>query len=96
MLDTLTIDQFKPHLGQIFHFIVDGERLPVKLTDAFPWGPSDIRPRQPFSLIFHTIPQAVVPQAVYRVESEVMEPLEIFLTPLEPDERGMRYEAVFT
>jgi hypothetical protein len=99
MLDALTIDTFKPHLGEIFRVTVDEERqMLVKLTEVSAWGPgaSKGRPRVPFSLVFHTVPEAVVPQAIYRVESDTMEPMELFLVPLGPDERGMRYEAVFT
>lgn len=98
MLDTVTIDTFKPHLGEIFRVIVGDEQMRVKLTEVSPWGPlaSKGRPRVPFSLLFHTVPEAVVPQAIYRVESDTMEPMELFLVPLGPDERGMRYEAVFT
>jgi hypothetical protein len=98
MLDTVTIDTFRPHLGEIFRVIVGDEQMRVKLTEVSPWGPeaSKGRPRVPFSLVFHTVPEAVVPQAIYRVESDAMEPMELFLVPLGPDERGMRYEAVFT
>jgi hypothetical protein len=99
MLDALTIDTFQPHLGEIFTLVVDEDtRIPLKLTDVSPWGPgaSKDRPRVPFSLVFHTVPEAVVPQAIYRLESDTMEPMELFLVPLGPDERGMRYEAVFT
>lgn len=97
MLDTYTIETFQPHLGQVFHMQVGDQRLPVKLTDVHPWGPeaSRGRARVPFSLVFHTVPQAVVPQQIYRLESESMEPMELFLVPLGPDENGMRYEAVF-
>jgi hypothetical protein len=98
MLDTFTIETFQPHVGQIFTFIVDGQPMPTKLTEIHRWGEGAAagRTRHPFSLIFHTVPQAVVPQAMYRVESDVLEPMELFLAPIGPDERGMRYEAVFT
>jgi hypothetical protein len=99
MLETLTIETFQPRIGELFYIVVDEEtRLPTKLTEVHPWGEGAAagRDRVPFSLVFHTVPQAVVPQAIYRVESESMEPMEIFLAPLGPDERGMRYEAVFT
>lgn len=98
MLETFTIETFQPRIGEIFHMIVDGERLPVKLTEVHPWGPGAAagRDRKPFSLLFHTVPRAVLPQQIYRMEHDAMEPFELFLTPLSPDERGMRYEAVFT
>jgi hypothetical protein len=99
MLETLTIDTFQPRLGAIFTLVVDEDtRIPLKLTEVSPWGPgaSKGRPRVPFSLVFHTVLEAVVPQAMYRLESDAMEDMELFLVPLGPDERGMRYEAVFT
>lgn len=99
MLETFTMETFQPRLGELFTIVVDEEtRLPVKLTDVLPWGDESAqgRPRAPFSLIFHTVPQAVLPQRIYRVENDNMEPFELFLVAIEPDERGMRYEAVFT
>lgn len=99
MLDTFTMETFQPRLGEIFHIVVDeNTRLPTKLTEVFSWGGGAAagRDRHPFSLIFHTVPEAVYEQKMYRVENENMEPFEIFLAPIGPDERGMRYEAVFT
>lgn len=100
MLETFTLETFQPHLGELFHIVVDQEaRLPTKLTEVFPWGPGAAagRDRTPFSLVFHTAPQApVLPQGIYRVENDRLEPFEIFVGPIGPDERGMRYEAVFT
>lgn len=100
MLETFTMETFQPRLGELFTFVVDGDqRLPTKLTEVSPWGPeaSRGRPRVPFSLVFHTVPQApVLPQMMYRVENDNMEPFEIFVAPIGPDEHGMRYEAVFT
>lgn len=99
MLETFTMETFQARLGELFHIVLDDEtRLPTKLTEVFPWGPGAAagRDRHPFSLIFHTVPQAVLPQQIYRVENENMEPFELFLVPIEPDARGMRYEAVFT
>ena len=100
MLETFTLETFQPRLGELFHIVIDDEnRLPTKLTEVFPWGPGAAagRDRVPFSLVFHTVPQSpVLPQQIYRVEGESMEPMELFLAPIGPDERGMRYEAVFT
>jgi hypothetical protein len=100
MLETFTLETFQPHLGELFHIVVDEEnRVPTTHTAVSRGGPGGAagRDRIPFSLVFHTVPQApVLPQQIYRVESETMEPMELFLAPIGPDERGMRYEAVFT
>lgn len=98
MLETFSIDTFQPRVGEIFHFVAGDVRLPTKLTEVHRWSDASAngRPRQPFSLIFHTVPDAIVPQGTYVVEHEEMGRFELFLGPIGPDERGMRYEAVFT
>lgn len=99
MLETATMETFLPHIGQTFRFVVDeNSELTTKLTEVTPWGPgaSANRPRAPFSLVFHSLPNTFLPQSIYRVESNVVEPLELFIVCLGPDELGMRYEAVIT
>jgi hypothetical protein len=100
MLETYTMETFQPRLGEVFYIVDEADnRLPTRLTEVSPWGPGAAagRDRIPFSLIFHTVPQnPVFPQMIYRVENENMEPMELFLAPIGPDERGMRYEALFT
>jgi hypothetical protein len=51
--------------------------------------------REPFSLLFHGPKSFYVPQKIYPLEHEAIGTLEIFLVPVGPDERGMRYEAIF-
>ncbi len=99
MLETFTVDTFKPHVGKTFRVIVDDRHeMITQLTEVAPWGHEEAasRPRIPFSLTFHAGPNAVIPQQTYRVESEALEPFELFLVPIGPDAGGMRYEAVFT
>lgn len=52
--------------------------------------------RAPFSLTFHGPAQPWAPQGTYRVEHDQLETLDLFLVPLGPDDRGMRYQAIFT
>ena len=100
MLETFTLETFPPRLGEVFYLVDEaGNRLPTRLTEVWPWGPGAAagRDRVPFSLVFHTVPQnPVFPQMIYRVENESMASMELFVAPIGPDERGMRYEAVFT
>jgi hypothetical protein len=99
MLETFTVETFQPHVGQPFRVIVDESRQMVTLlSEVSPWGHAEAasRPRIPFSLTFHAKPDAQIPQDIYRIESEVMEPFDCFLVPIGPDAGGMRYEAVFT
>jgi hypothetical protein len=99
VLETYTMDTFKPRVGEIFRIIVDDKwQLHVGLTSVDPWGPEagKGRDRAPFSLIFHGAKDSFLPQNTYRLENDNMPPMELFLVPLGPDQYGMRYEAVFT
>ena len=99
MLETFTIDTFKPHIGEIFRVIVDDKyEMITRLGEVTPWGHEEAakRPRIPFSLTFHARQDAVVQQQIYRIESTVLEPFDCFLVPLGPEGGVMRYEAVFT
>ena len=98
MLDTLTIDTFQARLGERFDVIVDERQMMVtRLTRIFSWG-EDVaeRPRQPFSIVLHALPEAIIPQRIYEVQNAALGSFEIFLTPIGPDQYGMQYEAVFT
>jgi hypothetical protein len=99
MLETFTIETFQARLGELFNVVIHEKlQMQAKLTSVYPWGDEDAknRPRQPFSILLHAAPEAVFPQRIYRLENENMEPFEAFLSPIGPDEYGMRYEAVFT
>lgn len=99
MLETASMETFIPHIGQNFRIVVDeGSELITTLTEVTPWGPgaSANRPRTPFSLVFHSLSNTALPQRIYRVDSDVLESLELFLVCIGPDARGMRYEAVIT
>ena len=97
MLETFTIETFQPRLGELFYVLVGDQRLPMKLTEVRPWGggATEERAREPFTLTFHTVPQGLIAQGTYPVANDNLEPFEVFLVPLDPDGRGMRYEAVF-
>lgn len=100
MLDTFTIETFRPLLGEQFDLSAEGGTiLLARLTEVHGWGPGAAanRDRVPFSLIFHTESGVPLPQGIYRIAAAgSLQPFELFLVPLGPDEAGMRYEAVFT
>ena len=99
MLQDFTIELFQPRVGEPFRVIVDEQwELLTRLSEVSVWGHEEAKTRQrhPFSLIFHARPDAVIPQAIYRIENANLEPFEAFLVPIGPDAGGMRYEAVFT
>jgi hypothetical protein len=100
MLDTVTVDTFAPHVGQIFYLqISDTERMAVTLLAAEALGEKRVvagSKRAPFSLLFRVPPGRVPGQRVYRMENEKLGALEIFLVPITPDAEGPRLEAIFS
>jgi hypothetical protein len=99
MLETFTRETFQPHVGQRFRVIVDEQReMRTELTEVNALGDAAVggSSRTPFSLLFTAPPRVVIPQATYRIESDVLDPFELFLVPVSSDDAGTQYEAVFT
>ncbi|HEU0014062.1 MAG TPA: hypothetical protein VFQ45_10285 [Longimicrobium sp.] len=99
MLDTLTLDTFRPFVGKPFAVLVGEERfMPAYLVAAEPLAMDGDprRRREPFSLVFRGPEGGHLPQDLYTLRAEGLEDLELFLVPIGPDEHGMLYEAVFT
>ncbi|HRC84218.1 MAG TPA: hypothetical protein PK413_01260 [Thermoanaerobaculia bacterium] len=98
MLETLTREQFAPHLAQTFRLELQGHTLELQLAEvnALADHSGGRASRQPFSLVFVGSRNQVLPQRIYPLDHPDLGRLEIFLVPIGPDARGMRYEAVFT
>lgn len=101
MLDRLSADDFTEHLNSIFHLSSDsGEQVEAELVEVTELGTSDApvdgnKRRRPFSVVFSGPPQPVLPQGIHTLQHAEMEPLSLFVVPIGPDKKGMRYEAVF-
>jgi hypothetical protein len=100
MSDPFTLERFLPHVGEVFRVVTEeGQETQMLLTEVarLPTDGSPRRTREPFSLVFHAAPGgAWLDQQIYRLEKPGMEPFECFLVPIEPDQNGMRFEAIFT
>jgi hypothetical protein len=99
MLDTLTLETFKPLVGRPFAVVVDEDRfMPAHLVAVQPLATdSDSRRRRdPFTLVFRGPAGGHLPQDSYDLKSQDLELPGVFLVPIGPDEHGMLYEAVFT
>lgn len=98
MLERLTSETFAPHVGERFELAPpDGGPVDLVLTscDADPsW--TDETTRAPFSLIFHAADDRYVPQQICTIRHSEIGELELFVVPIEPDERGFRYQVVFS
>lgn len=102
MLDKLTVDDFRPAIGQAFTIDAgDGRRIDLTLTEARTIDPGaaptdDAGHRAPFALDFRGPAEPTLPQAIYRLENDALGALELFIVPVARSEAGTDYEAIFT
>jgi len=86
---------FLPYLNQTFVIQITPEQShPVELISVTRVGRDNTTGR-PFSLIFRGAPGVYLPQQIYPISHEQTGTLEIFIVPVQPDQTGMRFEAVF-
>jgi hypothetical protein len=98
MLDLATIrcSDFAACLNQDFEIVFVDGTLPVKLSEAKPWGqeqPSHVR--QPFSLTFRLERHLRLPQGTYKMRHATLGEMEIFLVQVAADATSSTIEAVF-
>ena len=62
----------------------------VRLNNAHAAG------REPFSIVFQSANQEPIEQKTYRLTNEQLGDLDVFIVPIEQNESGVRYEAVFS
>ena len=98
MLDLATArcEDFAACLNQDFEVVFSDGTLPLKLSEARPWGPAQpSNIRQPFSLTFVGRTGLRLPQQIYRLRHATLGEMEIFLVPVGADQAGSTFEAVF-
>lgn len=96
MLQDLSHSSFEEQLNTPFRIHFGGETpLEVVLYEVRLHEPHGGPRTQPYSVYFRGPRQPVLPQAIYRMEHDRVEAMDLFLVPIGPDEKGMRYEAVF-
>jgi hypothetical protein len=98
MLESFTCATFSPLVGDVFR--VDAGPLgsvDLELQEAEEYA-ARARPgrRAPFSVFFLGPPEPLLPQRIYGLDHPGLGSFELFLVPLGPEGRGMRYQAVFT
>ena len=99
MLESFTLETFSERLCETFRIYPDASNpLEVELISATALGerPEEGRHRQPFSIVFRGPGDILLPQHIYRMEHPEIGDFELFLVPIGPDEKGLRYEAIFT
>jgi hypothetical protein len=102
VLDKLTVDDFRPAVGQPFAIDAgDGGTVELTLTEARTIEPGtaptdDAGHRAPFALDFQGPADPVLPQAIYRIVNDAVGTLEIFVVPVGRTNSATNYEAIFT
>jgi hypothetical protein len=96
MAELLTLDRFRPAVGEPFVVCddrVDG--LALVLAEARSLGPG-YADREAFALLFHGPREPLLPQATYRLANERVGEHDIFIVPVGRTADGLEYEAIFT
>jgi hypothetical protein len=94
--EILTIEQFDDKIGQAFALDEAGApAIPLTLTEAKALRNYTNAKRTPFSLMFTTTGDFILPQRMYALRHEVLGPLSIFLVPLSHEGGTTTYQAVF-
>lgn len=96
-LENLTFDSFQPYTGQKFSVenLPDSTGLQLLSANARKTNLTGDETRVPFSLMFKSDQQHVLPQGSYYLTNEKFGQVEIFLVPVERDTEGVMYQAVF-
>jgi hypothetical protein len=98
MLETFTLATFEPHLGSVFRLALEnGGSLELELAEARSLGIDGWSgDREPFSLLFLSPREPLLPQRIYTLEHPQVGTFAIFLVPIQPLPDRQRYQAVFT
>jgi hypothetical protein len=102
MPERLSEDDFRKHLGTKFRVRLDEiEGAPgvwLELDELVPYPPLSHERGDAvrFSAYFYGPGDFFLPQRIYKLEHEQMGEVELFLVPVGQDQRGFRYEAVFS
>ena len=100
-LENFTAGTFSGHVGSVFRIypgpgdLLEFELISVTGLGGSPEGESSGH-RQPFSIVFRGPRDVLLPQRIYRMEHDRIGSFDLFIVPIGPDEKGLRYEAIFT
>jgi hypothetical protein len=94
--ELLTIGQFDDKVGQTFALDeADAPAIPLTLIEAKTLRNYANAKREPFSLLFTSQGDFVLPQRIYALRHEVLGPVSIFLVPLNHKDSLTTYQAIF-
>lgn len=94
----LVYEDFADKVGQVFAITSDdAPAIALTLAEAelLHAGQGLRGGRPPYSLMFLSEDERVLPQRLYRLEQEALGEIALFLVPVGKDARGVHYQAVF-
>ncbi|MFO1351228.1 MAG: hypothetical protein U1F68_11370 [Gammaproteobacteria bacterium] len=95
MLQYISSDQFRAIQDKPVPLEASGHSYTVQVTQVRAFTPHSERPETPFALILHAAHDVMLPQGIYRFHHPSLGVLDLFMVPIGPDARGMRYEVIF-
>jgi hypothetical protein len=94
MIDHLNSKSFSDQLHTTFQVHVpEIGKLPLELIEVMEY--TDQPKVEQFCLIFRGPRDPWFPQKIYTLEHEALGKMDLFIAPLGPDEKGMRYQVIF-
>lgn len=96
-MNLLSMQSFTGVAGETFDLVVGASALPLTLVQVSPLAtrPAAGQLRQPFSLLFQSMSQVVLPQKIYALRNVSLGSIGIFLVPIARAPQGITYQAVF-
>ena len=97
-LDKAKPADFSPHLKSRFRVAAGKKSHELELLEAKDSGikvAKSAKRRSPFSLLFKGAAGKPLPQQMYRIEHAKLGAMDLFIVPVQADESGCYYEAIF-
>ncbi|MGR9087924.1 MAG: DUF6916 family protein [Gammaproteobacteria bacterium] len=96
MLESLTKEHWPIYLGDRFRVdIAESGEMELQLYEVSGFSRQKETGREAYSLLFSGPMNPVLQQGIFTIRHNAMGLLDIFLVPIGPDSKGMRYEAIF-
>jgi hypothetical protein len=97
-INEITVTDFKELLNKSFEILFDSESmLEAELIEVLELKNSQMINREPFSLTFRTSQKnEYYQQGNYLIKYKNKLEMPLFMVPIGPDAKGMRYEAIFS
>ena len=96
-LDRVGPTDFSPLLHDTFRLVTaDGASLGLELVEVHESGRNrPAQERSSFALLFKGTRDKLLPQQMYQMEHATLGLMELFIVPVQEDQTGYYYEAVF-